>query len=78
MGIGHQQVPRSDARNPLVLNGPRRKRAMFANDVIVPDHEPRRLGVVLFILGIASDSRSMIDVIALADVRNSRHAHTGI
>ena len=78
MSIGHQKITRADARNPFVLNGTCRKRAVLANDVIVPDDKPSRFGIVLFILRIASDSRSVIDVIALADLRDSRHAHTGI
>ena len=69
MGIGHKQAARTNGGEAAILHRATMHRAAFAEHIVVPDDDFRRLVRILFVLRRETNRAKRKESIASADVR---------
>ena len=67
MGVDHEQVPRADPGDALVLYGAAVHRAVLAYDVVIAYFEEGPLAGILLVLAVLADGGELEDPVPAAD-----------
>ena len=67
MYIGHQQVVTADGGFAAILHGATVDGHAFANHIVIADHQPGGLALVLEVRGILAHRGKLVDLVVLAD-----------